>query len=189
MARQVVLAIFPDEASADYAVDQLKAWDKLDSDVKLNAIGVLVLGDDGKVKQHKLGRHRTGKGAGIGFILGLIGFALTPILGIGLLGWTAIGAIAGRLVHKSVGMSKEDLSGLAEQLRGGKAAVGVLVDDVQAPEVAAQLESFGGEPEAHPVQEDELVEAAAADVVEPEAPAEVTPEAPAEAPARATPEA
>ena len=41
--KQVVLAIFPNEAAADAAAQSLKEWDKLDDDVKLNAIGVLVL--------------------------------------------------------------------------------------------------------------------------------------------------
>ena len=41
--KQVVLAIFPDEVAADSAAQSLKDWDKLDDDVKLNAIGVLVL--------------------------------------------------------------------------------------------------------------------------------------------------
>ena len=41
--KQVVLAIFPDEAAADAAVTSLKSWDKANDDIKLNAIGVLVL--------------------------------------------------------------------------------------------------------------------------------------------------
>ena len=67
--KQVVLAIFPDEAAADAAVTSLKSWDKADGDIKLNAIGVLVLDKKGKVKTHKLGRRSVGKGAGIGVIL------------------------------------------------------------------------------------------------------------------------
>ena len=54
--KQVVLAIFPNEAAADAAAQSLKEWDKLDDDVKLNAIGVLVLDENGKVKTQKLGR-------------------------------------------------------------------------------------------------------------------------------------
>ena len=41
--KQIVVAIFPDEAAADTAAQSLKDWDKLDDDVKLNAIGILVL--------------------------------------------------------------------------------------------------------------------------------------------------
>jgi hypothetical protein len=47
--KQLVLAIFKDEAAADAAVESLKQWDKADDDLKLNAIGVLVLDDKGEV--------------------------------------------------------------------------------------------------------------------------------------------
>ena len=67
--KQVVLGVFADEAAADAAAQSLKDWDKLDDDVKLHAIGVLVLDSDGKVKTHKLGRRAWGKGAGIGVVL------------------------------------------------------------------------------------------------------------------------
>jgi uncharacterized membrane protein len=55
MAKEVVLAFFADEAAADTAVGSLKAWDKLDDDVKLNAIAVLAIDEDGKIKTEKLG--------------------------------------------------------------------------------------------------------------------------------------
>ena len=55
----------------------LKDWDKLDDDVKLNAIGVLVLDEKGKIKAQKIGRRSWGKGAGIGVVLAAIGAAHT----------------------------------------------------------------------------------------------------------------
>jgi uncharacterized membrane protein len=176
--RQVVLALFPDEASADAAVDGLKGWDKLSADVKLNAIGVLVLDEHGKVKQHKLGRHDTGKGAGIGFILGLLAVTVATA-GVGLV----VGALVGRMIHKSLGLSKEDMARLAGELQGGKAAVGVLVDRVEADPVAAKLAELGGVPETHPVAEDQLADAAAADA------ADAAAAAPAAADAEAAPAA
>ena len=45
-----MLAFFADEAAADAAVEELKAWDELLYDIKLNAIGVLALDENGKVK-------------------------------------------------------------------------------------------------------------------------------------------
>ena len=72
--KQIVVAIFPDEAAADTAAQSLKDWDKLDDDVKLNTIGILVLDEKGKVKTQKIGRRSWGKGAGIGVVLA----ALTP---------------------------------------------------------------------------------------------------------------
>jgi uncharacterized membrane protein len=154
----VVLALFPDEASADHAVEQLRAWDKLDADVRLNAIGVLVLDKSGNVKQHKLGRNDTGNGAGIGFILGMIGVTVATA-GVGLI----VGAIVGRMIHKSLGLSLDDRSRLAGELRGGKAAVGVLVGKDLSAMVASKLAELGGTVEAHEVAEDELTDAAAAD--------------------------
>ena len=52
---QVVLGIFADEAAADAAVESLKAWDKATDEIKLGAIGVLVVDEDGQIKEHKLG--------------------------------------------------------------------------------------------------------------------------------------
>ena len=49
-SKTVVLAFFKDEVAADDAVESLKAWDKTDDDIKLSAIGVLVLDDKGKIK-------------------------------------------------------------------------------------------------------------------------------------------
>ena len=63
--KQLVLAFFKDEASADKAVSDLKAWDKATKSVKLGSIGVMVKDDKGKVKTHKLGSRAYGKGAGI----------------------------------------------------------------------------------------------------------------------------
>src|SRR6188472_3455119 len=53
--KQVVLAIFPDEAAADAAVEALKVWSKSE-DEKLDAIGILCLDEQGHVKDHKLGK-------------------------------------------------------------------------------------------------------------------------------------
>ena len=53
---QVVLGIFADEAAADAAVESLKSWDQATEDIKLGAIGVLVLDDDGLIKERKLGQ-------------------------------------------------------------------------------------------------------------------------------------
>jgi uncharacterized membrane protein len=89
--KQLVLAIFNDEAAADAAAVSLKEWDKADEDIKLNAVGVLVLDDKGKVKTHKLGRRSVGKGAGIGLLLALI----TPV------GWVA-GVLGGASWARSI---------------------------------------------------------------------------------------
>ena len=56
MARKhVVLAFFADEAAADAAVEELKAWDELYYDIKLNAIGVLVVDENGRGQDAQAG--------------------------------------------------------------------------------------------------------------------------------------
>ncbi len=92
--RQLVLAVFPDEPAADNAAGALK-----DSGIAHgDAIGILALDGKGKLKQDKVGARSTGKGAAIGGVLFLAGPA---ILGVGVLGGTAAGA----LHHKNLGLS------------------------------------------------------------------------------------
>lgn len=138
MAKQVVLAIFPDEAAADTAAQSLKDWDQLDPDVKLHAIGVLVLDDEGKVNTHKLGRRSWGKGAGIGVVLA----ALTPPT---LIAGALAGGALGALHHKGLGVDAPERDEIAAALTDGRAAVGALVADDQAPIVVDQLGVLGGE--------------------------------------------
>ena len=163
MAKEVILAFFPDEAAADAAVAELRDWEKLQHEATLRAVGVLVLDANGEVKQHRLGRHDTGKGAGVGFLLGLIAVALTPVAGVGLVGWTIGGAVVGRMVHKHLGLKDADLERIGYELKGGKAAVGVLIDQGEAPDVVAKLEDLGGVAESHLVEADEELAGAAID--------------------------
>ena len=107
--KQVVLAIFENEAAADAAVEALKDWDKADDDIKLNAIGVLVLDDDGKIKTHKLGRRSTAKGAGIGLVLAII----APV---SLVGGVIGGGVLGALHHKGLGIKSEERDRIAAEL-------------------------------------------------------------------------
>ena len=150
--KQVVLAIFNDEAAADAAVESLKAWDKADDDIKANAIGVLVLDDDGKLKTRKLGRRSTGKGAGIGLVLAIIA---PPTLVAGVIG----GGVLGALHKKGLGLKDEDRDRIAAQLTDGKAAVGVLAANVEASAISAKLTELGGTAEVLTVSEEAVAEA------------------------------
>ena len=150
--KQVVLAIFPDEAAADAAVTSLKSWDKADGDIKLNAIGVLVLDKKGKVKTHKLGRRSVGKGAGIGVILAVF---VPPSL----LAGAVAGGVLGALHHKNLGLGGNDRDRLTAELANGKAAVGVLVAGGQAAEVSGKLTELGGQTEVHTVSDEDIAEA------------------------------
>ena len=168
--KQVVLAIFPDEVAADSAAQSLKDWDKLDDDVKLNAIGVLVLDEDGKIKTQKLGRRSWGKGAGIGVVLA----ALTPPT---LLAGALAGGVLGTLHHKGLGIDSDERDLIAGALENGRAAVGALVRVTEAAAVSEKLTELGGElhvlsPSDEAVAEVDAVapEVEAAEAAEPPAP-------------------
>ena len=175
MGKQLVLALFADEAAADAAVDQIKAWDKASADVKLGAIGVLVKDDKGKIKTHKMGSRKTKGGAVLGVLLGILSGGVT------LLGGLVGGAVLGSLFKKGLSMSKDEQAKLNTELDAGKAAVGLMVDDGEVEAVKAKLTELGGAPEVYEVP-DEVVEqaATAADSLPAEEPAA---DAPAEAPA------
>ena len=149
--RQLVLGVFPDEFAADNAAVALKDSGIAEGD----AIGILALDSDGKLKQDKVGARSTGKGAAVGGVLVLLGPAA---LGVGVLG----GAAAGALHHKSLGLTDADKARLTTELTAGKAAVGVLAHFDTAPAISERLTQLGGASEAHELS-DEALEAAAAD--------------------------
>ena len=147
--QQVIVAIFDDEAAADAAVEALTTWDEETVDMDLDAVGVLVVGDDGQIKEHKLGRRSTGKGAGIGLVLAVIA---PPTL----LAGVVAGGVAGHFHHKGLGLTSADRYRIAGELSGGKAAVGVLADTVDSVPIVAKLKSLGGTVEAHVVTAEAL---------------------------------
>ena len=113
--KRLVIAIFETEAAADEAAERLKVTRVVVGD----AIAVLVLDERGELKTNKIGATSGGKGATAGLVLGLLG----PVgLGVGVVG----GALAGKLHHKDLGLDDADRERLGADLRGGKAAVGVL---------------------------------------------------------------
>src|SRR3954468_23871352 len=146
--RQLVLAVFPDELAADSAAVALKGSGIADGD----AIGILALDADGKLKQDKMGTRSTGKGAAIG---GVIAVTTTALLGPAVLGGIAVGA----LHHKNLGLSDADKARLTVDLNAGKAAVGVMTHADTAPAISDHLTQRGGTPESHELT-DEAVEAA-----------------------------
>lgn len=180
MSKQLVLAFFENEGSADSAVDTIKQWDKAEKEIKLGAIGVLVKDEKGKVKTNKLGKRKTGAGAL------LFGVAATISGGLTVVGGAALGGLLGFFYRKGLGMSKEDLARINSHLDGGKAAVGVLAKAEMASAIAAKLTELGGVVESYEVSEEaeEHIEGAVAQVEEEIAEAAAT-ETAASAPAPA----
>ena len=143
--RTLVLAIFDDEMAADVAAAALRSSGALDTD----AIGVLAIDANGKLDEDKVGARSTGKGAGIGAALWLLG----PVgLGVGIAG----GAAAGALHHKGLKLDGSDRARIRSELSDGKAAVGVLARGVDVEWISGRLAELGGTPESHGVSEDEL---------------------------------
>ena len=161
-AHQMVLGIFADEATADAAVKSLMAWEK-ENDVMPRPVGVLVADENGQIKEHKLGTRSSKTGAGIGLVLAVLA---PPTLLAGMVG----GAILGHFHHKGLGLTDADRERLAAELAGGKAAIGVLVeDDPEAAMISSKLAELGGIPEVHEVTEEALEAVAAAAPTEPKA--------------------
>ena len=163
--KQLVLAFFQDEAAADAAVSQVKQWDKASKDIKLGAIGILVKDDKGKIKTHKLGQRKTGTGA----VLGALAGVLTG--GVSVVGGAVVGSILGAFFHKGLGLSKDDLARIGKELDGGKAAVGILAKPDEAAGVSAKLAELGGKPETHEVSDEAVEQAEIAAESQPEEPA------------------
>ena len=105
--RQLVLAVFADEPAADSAAAALKDSGIADGD----AIGILALDSDGKLKQDKVGKRSTGKGAAIGGVIGVFSYAF---LGPAVLAGAAVGA----LHHKNLVLSDADKARLTFELSG-----------------------------------------------------------------------
>jgi uncharacterized membrane protein len=145
--KSAVLSIFPDEAAAEVAVKSLQEWDKSDDRVKLNAIGVLVLDDNGDVKLHKMGSRNILKGGGIGLVLAL----LVPPVGVA--AGIVAGGLLGALHHKGLGLTEKDRERINGKLFDGKAAVGVLAKPQEARLIAEKMIELGGEPEVHAVSD------------------------------------
>ncbi|MCW3015278.1 MAG: putative rane protein [Solirubrobacterales bacterium] len=150
--RQLVLAVFPEELAADSAAGALKASGIADGD----AIGILVLDADGKLKQDKVGAHSTGKGAAIG---GVIAVFSTALLGPAVLA----GAAAGAIHHKNLGLSDAEKARLTVELGAGKAAVAVMAPFDTAPAISDRLTELGGTPERYDLTDEALQAAAAMD--------------------------
>jgi uncharacterized membrane protein len=143
--RQLVLAVYPDEATADRVAEGL-----MESDMGLDSpVAVLVLDEKGKLKADKVGARSSAKGAAIGGVLSLLG----PVgLGIG----AVVGGTAGYLHHKNLGLSDEDKERLSSELRDGKAAVGIVPLAERAPGMMNWLEELGGTPSVHELSDEAL---------------------------------
>jgi len=114
-----------------------------------DAIGVLAVDATGKLKEEKAGARSTGKGAGIGAALFLLGPAA---IGVGVLG----GAAGGALRHNELGLTDSDRERIGKDLTNGEAAVGVLAPFNESSMISAKLGELGVASEEHTVSDEAL---------------------------------
>ena len=124
--------------------------------MKADGVGVLVKDENGKVKEHKLGKRAGKKGMGVGVALGVV--AAIPTGGLSLVAGVAGGGIIGEFFHKGLKMTDVDVARTGRGLDAGHAAVGVLTWDFETKAVTEKLKELGGTPQTH-----EVVEVAAED--------------------------
>ena len=154
-SQTLVLALFADQAEAEDAVETIQRWAKRTHSAKLSAISVIVKDEEGKIKTHNL-RSRKREGA----VLFGLGAFLTggATIGLGLIGGALVGGGIGSFFHKGLKISEEDKERLNQELDSGKAAVGIMVKEGEASEVAAELVLLGGQTDTYEVPDEVVTE-------------------------------
>ena len=154
---RLVVAYYYNVAAAREAAEDLKKWDDENDDVKLGAIGIITVDpENGEVNVEEIGQRNTKKGAlwgtAVGAGLGILtaGIALIPGMIIG----AAVGAGIGALDHKSLGMTDADVHNLAEHLKHGGAALGVMCDEFEMAATKAKMLAEGGRVEAYDIEKE-----------------------------------
>jgi hypothetical protein len=158
---QVIVAFFESQAIADAAAANLQEWDKATEEIKLGAVGTISK-QDGKVKTH-VGR-KTGKGAAVGTVIGIIAAILSGGLTLigGVLVGGASGGIVGAFMKKSTHLTKEEIQQIGNELDAGRVAVVVTCDAHELEATRQQLIDAGGKVRNYTVPQEAFVEAAQA---------------------------
>ncbi|MFN8497403.1 MAG: DUF1269 domain-containing protein [Anaerolineae bacterium] len=157
----VVIALFDNQQFADYGIDHLKQWDRANDEVKIGVIGTIFKKGD-KVKTHVA--HKTGGGAKVGLVLGVIAAILsggTTLIAGAVAGGVA-GGVAGSFFKKSLHLTKEETDALGQELDRGRVAVVVTCDEAEVEAVSQQLTQWGGDVKGYAVPTEAVAEAAAA---------------------------
>ena len=105
----VMIAFFADQAAAESAIEGIKNWDRINDHFELGTIGTIRREGD-KIKTD-VGR-RTGKGAKVGAVVGVIAAVLTggASLIVTAVGAGAVGGALGHFFKKSAGLTKEEIA-------------------------------------------------------------------------------
>ena len=119
----LLVAAYVHERGADNALDQLKKAKKA-KQFYYDDAAVIRRSAEGKVHIKETGDMSTGKGAGIGALVGgVVGLLAGPV-GWAALGGAGIGAIA---AHKDAGFDKDTLEEIGSALPSGTSALAVTI--------------------------------------------------------------
>jgi uncharacterized membrane protein len=157
----LVTAVFDNKDMAAEAAQALKDWDKANEDIKLGAISVLTKNEKGKIETTNYSSRKTGKGAKIGVIVGVLTALLSggvTLLG-GVIGGAALGALGGSLRKQGLGLTEDDLKTLTAELSAGHAALLVMCDDSEVEATTAELTTLGGKTQSEPVSDEAVQQA------------------------------
>lgn len=147
---QLVVAYYINEEAARAAAEDLKDWDGDNRDIKLGAMAVMTIDEQGKLHADEIGQRNTKSGAlwgtaiGVGIGILTAGIGLIPGLLLGAGGGAAIGAMS----HKDVGMSDDQHAAMVDHLKKGGAALAVMADDFEVEATLAKMMEEGGRSEA-----------------------------------------
>jgi hypothetical protein len=157
----VVIAFFADRAAAESAMEGIKNWDKINDHFELGTIGTISKEGD-KIKT-QVGR-KTGKGAKIGAVVGIIGAVLTggASLIVSAVGAGALGGALGTFFKKSTHLTQEEITQIGQDLDAGRVAVVVTCDDFEIPMVTEFMVGSKGTVRTYAVPQEALAEAASA---------------------------
>ena len=157
----LVVAVFDSKDKAAAAAQALKDWDKANEDIKLGAMSVLTKNEKGKIETTNYSSRKTGKGAKIGVIVGVITAILSggvTLLG-GVIGGAVLGGLGGSLSKHGLGLTEDDLQALAAELSAGHATLLVMCDDSEVEATTAELTTLGGKTQSKPVSEEAVQQA------------------------------
>lgn len=164
VTEHTVIAVFDSSAQAEQAANDLMDWEKTNPAINLGSIAILTKSASGDIKTRTYGARNTGKGAKVGIGIGVAaavlsgGLTLIPTA----IGGAVVGAAAGSLSHKGLGLTDTEKSQLSSDLDGGCAAILVVCNDAEVKAIADYLELEGGRTVSHPIDSASLESAATA---------------------------
>jgi uncharacterized membrane protein len=157
-----VIAVFDSPAQAEQAANDLMDWEKANPNLSLGPIGILTKNSRGDIKTKSYGARNTGKGAKVGIGIGVLaavlsgGLTLIPTA----IGGAIVGAAAGSLSHKGLGLTDAEKKQLSSDLDGGCAAILVTCNDSELKAITDYLALEGGRTLSHAIELADLESAA-----------------------------